>query len=160
MFRPMRRNEREIQDQQVCWDVLAQTEFGVLSVAGDDGYPYGIPLNHVVIDGAIYFHGALQGHKIDAIRRDNKACYTVTHGPLEGKDHIPPDTLGTYQSVVIFGRVTELPPEQRLAPLIALCRRYVPERVENKPYFDKYMPSLNILKLEVEHISGKQLLVK
>ena len=54
-----------------CIDILKSTKRSVLSVIGDDGYPYGMPINHYYNeeDGKIYFHGAKAGHKIDAIIR-------------------------------------------------------------------------------------------
>ena len=50
---------------------------GVLSVIGDDGYPYGVPINYVYDEkeNALYFHGAKEGHKIDAIKKSGKVCF-------------------------------------------------------------------------------------
>ena len=43
---------------------------GVLSILGEDGYPYGIPIDYWYCEeeNRIYFHGAKEGHKIDAIK--------------------------------------------------------------------------------------------
>ena len=46
-------------------EVLKNARRGVLSVIGDDGWPYGIHLNPYWEDGRLYFHGAKAGHKIN-----------------------------------------------------------------------------------------------
>ena len=68
MFRPMRRWKQQLSDAE-CIAILEKEPRGILSVLGDDGYPYGIPMNHwyCEADGKLYFHGAKTGHKIDAI---------------------------------------------------------------------------------------------
>ena len=78
MFRKMRRFNQQISDSE-CLDILKNTKRGVLSLIGDDGYPYGLPIDHWYCekDGKIYFHGAKEGHKIDSIIRCDKASYCV-----------------------------------------------------------------------------------
>ena len=87
MFRKMRRFAQQMTDAE-CIDVLNNETRGVLSVIGDDGYPYGIPLNHYYCeaDGKLYFHGAKEGHKLDAIARctfDNARAYA------SGGEYVP-----------------------------------------------------------------------
>ena len=78
MFRKMRRFKQQITDAE-CIEILKNTKRGVLSLLGEDGYPYGIPIDHWYCeeDGRIYFHGAKEGHKIDAIKACDKASYCV-----------------------------------------------------------------------------------
>lgn len=68
MFRPMHRKNQAISPED-CLQLLKQEKRGVLSVLGDEGYPYGMPLNHWYCeeDGKLYFHSGMTGHKIDAI---------------------------------------------------------------------------------------------
>ena len=69
MFRPMRRFKQQI-SVAACKEILKNEKRGVLSLLGDNGYPYGLPLSHLYSeeDTKIYFHGAKEGHKIDAIK--------------------------------------------------------------------------------------------
>ena len=70
-------------------------------MCGEDGMPYGVPLSHVYADGKLYFHSATTGHKVDLIKQNSNASFTVI-----AKDEIHPETYTTYfQSVIIFGRV-------------------------------------------------------
>ena len=77
MFRKMRRFKQQITEEQ-CIEVLKNAKRGVLSLIGEDGYPYGLPINpwYCEEDGKIYFHGAKEGHKIDAIKACDKLTYS------------------------------------------------------------------------------------
>ena len=77
MFRKMRRFKQQIADAE-CIEILKNTKRGVLSLLGEDGYPYGIPIDHWYSekDNRIYFHGAKEGHKIDAIKACDKRSYS------------------------------------------------------------------------------------
>ena len=67
----MRRKRQELAPER-CIEILQNGTAGVLSVMGDDGYPYGVPLSYAYKDGKIYFHSAVEGHKIDALRKEEK----------------------------------------------------------------------------------------
>lgn len=158
-FRPMRRAEREIGEAET-WQIVTQSSYGVLSLCGDDGYPYGVPLNHVLMDGKLLFHAASEGHKMDALRGQPRACYTVAQGPLEeDPEALSPGSLGTYRSAVLFGTLSELPESEYEAALRALCARYTPDFARSKDAFTKGYDKLRILCFTVEHITGKKLLV-
>ncbi len=58
MFREMLRKKQQLTDAE-CIEILKVQLRGVLSVLGDDDYPYGMPINHYYCeaDGKLYFHG-------------------------------------------------------------------------------------------------------
>ncbi|MBR3146683.1 MAG: pyridoxamine 5'-phosphate oxidase family protein, partial [Eubacterium sp.] len=78
MFREMRRSPQALSHEEMI-DLLKTETRGVMSVQGDDGYPYGFPINHYYDEEAnrIYIHGANFGHRVDAVRRDPKVSYCV-----------------------------------------------------------------------------------
>ena len=78
MFRELARRKQAL-SQEECIDILKNELRGVLSVLGDDDYPYGMPINHFYCeeDGKIYFHGGRKGHKIDAMKKHKKASFCV-----------------------------------------------------------------------------------
>lgn len=78
MFRELVRKKQQI-SQEECIEILKNEKRGVLSVHGDDGYPYGMPLNHYYCeeDGRLYFHSGMMGHKVDSLRQNNKVSYCV-----------------------------------------------------------------------------------
>lgn len=101
MFREMRRSKQALSKEEIV-EVLKNEKRGVLSVQGDDGYPYGIPLNHFYDEesGKLYFHGGKIGHRVDAIKNNPKVSYCVY-----GQDYQKEGDWAKYvKSVVIFGK--------------------------------------------------------
>jgi uncharacterized protein len=105
----MRRKFNEISDINEIQGILARARIGRLATHGRDGFPYITPVNYVYLHGAIYFHCARQGEKLDNLQHDPKVCFEVDH-PLAYLDtgydkNLPVCDVGQYyQSVVIRGR--------------------------------------------------------
>ena len=102
MFRTMLRKNQQLSEAE-CIDILKTQLRGVLSVMGDDGYPYGLPINHYYCqqDGKIYFHGGPVGHKIDAMKRHDKASFCVYDEGYRKEG----DWALNIRSVIAFGRI-------------------------------------------------------
>lgn len=76
MFREMRRKKQVIPLEESIAVLMCGTS-GVLAVQGDNGYPYAVPISYAYYGTHIYFHCAKAGHKLDAIKRDNKVSFCV-----------------------------------------------------------------------------------
>ena len=100
MFRPIRRKKCVISNE-TAEKILREGEFGVLALAGDDDYPYAVPINYAFDDGKIYFHSAKTGHKLDAIRRNNKASFCV----VARHDVVAEEFTTYFVSAIAFGRI-------------------------------------------------------
>ena len=102
MFREVARKKQALSIEE-CIEILIKEPRGVLSVLGDDDYPYGMPLNHYYCeeDGKIYFHGGKQGHKVDAIKRHDKASFCVYDQGFRN----PGEWALNIRSVIVFGRI-------------------------------------------------------
>lgn len=154
MFREMRR-KNQVLSQEDCVVILNQGTSGVLAVLGDEGYPYAVPLSYVYRDGKLYFHSAVSGHKLDAIRANPKASFCVI-----GQDHIVPEEYTTYfRSVIAFGvvRVMEDAAEKRKV-IEALALQYAPEDTPESRMaaIDRDWERLCLLEFSIEHLSGKE----
>ena len=70
MFRELIRKNKKLSEVD-CVYILKKETRGVLSVQGDDGYPYGMPMNHWYDEerGAIYFHCGKEGHRVDSLKK-------------------------------------------------------------------------------------------
>lgn len=75
-FREMRRKRQQLSDAESI-DILKKSTSGTLALLGDDDYPYAVPISYVYQEGKLYFHSALAGHKVDAIRKCDKASFCV-----------------------------------------------------------------------------------
>ena len=152
MFRDMRRNKQRL-SQEECEAILKNSTAGVLSLLGDDGYPYGVPLSHAYADGKLYFHGAKTGHKIDAIRGCEKASFCVID-----RDDVKDTELTTYfRSVIAFGKVELLEGEALLPAVNLLARRFFPAISDGwEGRYQSSLDSMYMIVLTIEHLTGKE----
>ena len=157
----MRRKRQELPKEE-CEKILNNATAGVLSVLGDGGYPYGVPIIYVYAEGKLYFHSAVEGHKLDAIAREDKCSFTVID-----QDEIHPDEYTTYfRSVIAFGRIRRLESrEEILHGLQLLGGKYNPgDHAGLQHEIDKSvaMPGgipltrVAVLSMEIEYLSGKE----
>ena len=150
-FRPMRRSKQALPEEE-CFRILGNAYRGFLSVNGDGGYPYSVPINFVFEDGKLYFHCAKEGHKLDAIRVCDKACFTV----LDEPEKEPGDWWYHVKSVICFGRVGIVDDEQeRMDRLRSLAGKYFPAGYDTESDILRNGPKAEILAFTIEHISGK-----
>ena len=135
--------------------ILAEGSHGVLSLSGDDGYPYGVPVSYVFDGDRIIFHSAKEGHKIDSIRRNPKASFCVV-----GKDQVAADKYTSYfRSVIVFGTIGFLETdEEKLEAITKLAMKYAPSDTEENrmAYIRKDWSPLCMFVLEIEHMTGKE----
>ena len=151
-FRPMRRFKQQLPDEE-CVAILNEAYRGFLSMVGDGGYPYTIPVNFVYGEGHIYFHCALEGHKVDALKACDKACFTVIDQPVQE----PGDWWYHVRSVVCFGRISFVEDaEEHLSKLRMIGNKYFPEGHDMEGDIQKNGPRTAILDLRIEHMTGKR----
>jgi len=152
VFRDIRRKDRVLDDMQTL-HLLETGEYGFLAICGLNGYGYGIPMNFVLEGKAIYFHCAADGFKLDSIRHNNRVSFCVT-----GRTQLLPQQFSTaYESALVYGRITcHLPEEERYKALNLLVAKYSPDFADISPsYINQSFHRTNILRLDVEHVSGK-----
>ena len=153
MFRKMRRFNQQITDAE-CIEILKNTKRGVLSLLGEDGYPYGIPIDHwyCVEDGRIYFHGAKEGHKIDAIKACDKASYCVYDEGFRKEG----EWALNITCVITFGRIRLVEDEDTARKI---CTELVKKFTDDEDYLEKELhnafPRVQCLELIPEHMTGK-----
>lgn len=158
MFKKMRRFKQELSLED-CQKVLDEEIRGVLSVIGDEGYPYGIPVDYYYDkdDNAIYIHGAKQGHKIDSIKANNKVCFTTYNKGFikEGDWALNPS------SVIIFGEA-ELIDDIKIAE--EKCRKLASKVYPNQEEIDNEikhgLDRVQLIKINIKHMTGKQVCEK
>ena len=153
MFRKMRRFNQQITDAE-CIEILKNTKRGVLSLLGEDGYPYGIPIDHWYCeeDGRIYFHGAKEGHKIDAIKACDKASFCVYDEGFRKEG----EWALNITSVITFGRIRLVEDEDTARKI---CTELVKKFTDDEDYLEKELqnafPRVQCLELIPEHMTGK-----
>lgn len=153
MFREMRLTRQRLSPEETE-AILRMEGTGTLALAGDDGYPYSVPVNYIYLDGCIYFHGALQGHKCDAIAREPKASMSV----------IAADTLilekytTDYRSVIAFGEIYPVIDDEKKRSIIRrigmhFCSAYA-DGIDAE--IDREWNMLNVYEMKITHMTGKR----
>ena len=151
-MRKMRRKDKEIGTDDAI-KLLNECEYGVLSTVGNDGQPYGVPLNYAYHDNCIYLHCALTGHKIDNIDNNPKVSFCAV-----GNTKVLPSEFATeFISVVVFGVASEVQGTERYNALVLLLEKFSPVFMEEgKKYIEKLDKATKVIKIEIQHISGKK----
>ena len=153
MFRPMRRFKQQISEAE-CIRILKEQPRGVLSLIGYDGYPYGIPLDHWYCeeDGKLYFHGAKEGHKIDAIASCDKVSYCVMDEGFRKEG----EWALNINSVIVFGRISLVTdPEKAKLICTNITRKFTDDEEYLAHELEHAFPRVQCLELTPEHMTGK-----
>lgn len=147
----LRRTDRAIPDSEAAGLLLAG-EYGILSTVSADGQPYGVPVSYAYTGEIIYFHCALEGHKLDNLNNNNRVSFCVV-----GKTQVLPDKFATrYESVIVFGRAAEVTGDEKQAGLIELLKKYSPDFVaKGLRYIDGDGDQARVYKISVEAMTGK-----
>lgn len=153
MFREMLRKKQQLSHEE-CIRILKEEKRGVLSVLGDDGYPYGMPMNHYYCeaDGRIYFHGGKRGHKIDAMKEHDKVSFCVYD---EGFVRDGEWALNI-SSVIVFGRVEFIEDKETVYRISAeLSRKFTHDEAYIEHELEHSGPATLLFAIKPEHMSGK-----
>lgn len=154
MFREMRRIKQELPLEEAK-SLLIKNKRGVLSLNGEDGYPYALPIIFLYDEeeNKIYFHGAKSGYKFDCIEKNNKACF-VTYGDQELSENGWSYYL---KSLVAFGEI-EIIEDRDLAAkkLIELASRYYPSMSEINGVMERSFKNALVYSLNIQHMTCKR----
>ncbi|MDO5844666.1 MAG: pyridoxamine 5'-phosphate oxidase family protein [Methanocorpusculum sp.] len=153
IFREMRRKRQQLSEDE-CIMILENSTSGTLALIGDGGYPYAVPLSYVYSNGKIFFHSALTGHKIDAVKNNEKVSFCVID-----KDDIKPEKFTTYyRSVIIFGKARILNNDtEKRAAIELLTEKYSPDfKKEGVEEIEREFDKFSMIEILIEHITGKQ----
>lgn len=153
MFREMIRKNKQISMEE-CIELLKKEKRGVLSVLGDDDYPYGMPMNHFYNeeDSKIYFHCGKKGHRLDALKKHDKVSFCVYD---EGYRNDGEWALNI-KSVIVFGRMKVVEDLERVVDIsIKLSHKFTRDDAYIKEEIEKYAKQTLLLELTPEYICGK-----
>ena len=151
MEQSMRRIDRAISDEEAK-EILKKGEYGILSTVSRDGQPYGVPLNYSHVGNIIYFHSALEGHKVDNIRENDNVSFCIV-----GEAEILPDKFSTkYKSVIVFGRMSEVTGDEKKQGLLELLKKYSPAFIkEGLQLIETAGGRTRVYKLLIQSTTGK-----
>ena len=153
MFRELQRKHKQL-PMDACLDVLKTEKRGVLSVNGDGGYPYCMPMNHYYneSDGKLYFHCGKSGHRLDALNRDSRACFCVYDAGYAK----PGEWALNVKSVIVFGRIEIVDDLEQIERITtALSYKFIDDEDHIRAEIEAHGHRTLLLVLTPEHICGK-----
>ena len=153
MFREMLRKKQQLPEEE-CIDILKTELRGVLSVLGDDDYPYGIPINHYYneADGKIYFHSGMKGHKVDALKRHDKVSLCVYDQGYRREG----EWALNIKSVIVFGTIEFIEDRETIYRISAeLSRKFTKDESYIQKEIDRSGPRTLMFALTPQYITGK-----
>ena len=152
-FREMRRNRQQLSEEESI-SILRKSMAGTLALLGDNDYPYAVPISYVYHEGKLFFHSALTGHKVDAIRKCDKASFCVIE-----RDDVQPEKYTTFfRSVIAFGRIHIIEDEaEKFATARLLGNRYNPNQDEAlQKEIESGLSRMLAIRLDIEYLTGKE----
>ncbi len=155
MFREIVRKKQALSLDE-CHEILKRELRGVLSLIGDDGYPYGVPINYYYreTDGHIFFHSGKSGHKIDSIANCDKVSFCVYDSGYREEG----DWALNIRSIIVFGRIRAV---EDFGKAMEICRDLSYKFTDDSSYIEKeidiYGKNTLCLELIPEHITGKRI---
>lgn len=162
----MRRKDREINDFDKIIDILSRSKILHLALISD-GKPYSVPVNfgYVVSEDktgkklSIYFHGAGEGKKIEAIKENPIISFcTEAYTEVSGFDSVCHWTC-YYESIVGLGNATILQSQkERTQGLDALMLHNgykLPVGVKCIAYNAMSLANTAVVRIDVTDITGK-----
>jgi cytidylate kinase len=153
LARQMRRRDREIGSEAVL-GLLERGEYGVLALDDGSSWPYAVPLSYVLADGAVYFHCAPAGRKVEIMARNNRVCFTV----VADIEPVSDGSFSTYYAdAVVVGRVFPVADrEEKKRALLRLAEKYFPGHAEKADkYAERSFDGTAVYRIVPDLLSGK-----
>ena len=148
----VRRQDRLLAEEKAL-QLLEEGEFGFLSMS-DEGKGYGIPINYVW-DGSdnIYFHSAMQGRKIDVLRKSAQVSFSIV-----GNTKLCPSKFTTaYESVIVEAEAcVDISEDEKMYGVNLFLEKYAPnDKEKGNAYIQSSLKRTAIVRLRIVSVSGK-----
>jgi len=148
----MRRKDKELADSKEIEGIVKKATVCRLGLMDEDE-AYIVPVNFGYEKNAIYFHSALEGRKIELIKRNGKVCFEIEADVgIEKNDKS--ECSVKYRSVIGMGRARILESaEERVRGLKAIMRQCAGGEYS---FVEEKLNSVLVVEIKIENITGKQ----
>ena len=154
----MRRRDREVTDLEEITKIINKCEILHLGLV-DNGVPYVVPLNFSFAENggqmSFFFHSALEGRKIDIMKRNPFVCFELDCFFKITEGDIPCEWSAEHESVIGYGEIQFIEGfDEKKAALDLIMKKY---GFEGTPEYSPNVFSRTALyKLSVSEITGKR----
>lgn len=150
----MRRKDREITDPAIMHDIMKKADVLHLAMC-EDSKPYVVAMNFGYEPGILYFHSALEGRKVDLLRKNKQVAFFVEtdHELVTGKQAC--DCGMHYRSVYGEGRAFLVEDEaERKKGLDCIMRKYSSDT--EFTYDVHVMKRTLVIRVDIDVMTGKR----
>ena len=148
----MRRKDKEITDRDVIDSIINGSTFCRLALSEDDR-PYIVPLSFGYDGGSLYFHGFLEGKKIDILRKNSNVCFEFD----SDGEPIPSDGACSwtvrYKSVIGYGKARLIEDIDSKIKALEIIMSHYSE--QSFVYPEKVVKKIVVIKVDIETVTGK-----
>ena len=149
----MRRKDREIEDKQEIEEIIKSASICRLGLSYND-LPYIVPMNFGYKDNCLFFHSAKEGKKLDIIRENSNICFEIDIETKIIKNKKPCNWGMEYKSIIGFGHAYIISDfSAKKEALNTIMNNYTTRNFE---FNEKAVNSVEIIKVEIQEISGKK----
>jgi nitroimidazol reductase NimA-like FMN-containing flavoprotein (pyridoxamine 5'-phosphate oxidase superfamily) len=149
----VRRSEKEIHEKSGIEAVIEKATVCRLGLSVDH-QPYVVPLNFGYEKNTLYFHGAVDGRKIDMIRKNPRICFEMDVNSEIVKESLPCFWGMRYESVIGFGKAEILADfDEKQRGLGIIMAHYAEEAFTFDPDF---VHAVAVIRVDIESMTGKK----
>lgn len=149
----MRRKDREITDQAAIKNIISQAQICYLGMSIND-QPYVIPLNFGFAENTIYIHCALEGKKLEIIKKNPQVSVAFSIDAQIIMDGPPKTWTSYYKSVIAFGKaniIKDITEKQKGMQIV--LKHYAGNEVNIDA---KQLTNMSMIKIKIESMTGKR----
>lgn len=160
----IRYTKRIVNDTEKINAFLERSRVGVVGMQAAE-YPYAVPVNYVMMNGCVYFHGMGSGKKVELLDQSPKVCFTVFEEVGTVSDNVPCHVDTAYMSVMIMGTAKRVTDSGEAAEALQLLLdKFMPGFFNQKigsTLVEKYRSGLDsnavaVFKIETECLTAKE----
>ncbi len=148
----MRRSEKEITDKLAIEKIINASLVCRLALS-DGNQPYIVPLCFGYQDRTLYFHSALEGKKIDILKKNNRTCFEFDVNSEIIKAEKACKWGMKYQSVIGFGKAVLVENIAEKKKALNIIMNHYSDR--DFKFTDKAIGKIAVIKIEIEGMTGK-----
>ncbi len=154
----MRRKDKEIQSVEEKLKILEKCKFCRLGLC-ENNSPYILPLSYgfsyIADKLTLYFHSALEGRKIEILKKNNKACFEIDCDAKLVEGDKACDYGYKFRSLIGFGEITFLETVEEKTLALNYLMKHQTERDAEYKFSEIELKNILVFKMGVDEFTGK-----
>jgi nitroimidazol reductase NimA-like FMN-containing flavoprotein (pyridoxamine 5'-phosphate oxidase superfamily) len=143
----------EIKNKTIINEVLNNAEYGTLAIC-DNNKPYSLPINFVELNNEIYFHGSKKGRKIDILKNNQFASFSVVESYsmiqsyFSSNDELACPATQFFKSIIIDGEIKFVENYDEKVKVLSELMKKLQKEGKYKPLSEEvYQKTINATKI-------------